>query len=121
MASASARRKEQAPMRLSSATKQHDHSHAQTRFAVIPTPLRLGADSEYTGKGVTIAFLDSGFYPHPDLIQPENRIVAFKDITITKSDERFQARTHPQALTAHHSRPRLQHPSSRRCLRPIRT
>jgi serine protease AprX len=86
-------------MQLSSATKQHDHSHAQTRFAVIPTPLRLGAGSEYTGKGVAIAFLDSGFYPHPDLIQPEDRIVAFEDIT--KSDERLEASDHPQAWDWH--------------------
>jgi len=32
-----------------------------------------------TGKGVTIAILDTGIYPHPDLISPTNRIVAFYD------------------------------------------
>ncbi|GGK25483.1 hypothetical protein GCM10010965_17750 [Caldalkalibacillus thermarum] len=32
-----------------------------------------------TGKGVTIAVIDTGIYPHPDLINPENRLVAFKD------------------------------------------
>lgn len=31
------------------------------------------------GKGVTVAFIDSGVYPHPDLIRPRNRIVDFKD------------------------------------------
>lgn len=63
-------------------TESHDqHQHLLTRFAVIPTPLRLDADHERTGKGVTMAFLDSGFYPHTDLTQPVNRIVAFKDIT----------------------------------------
>lgn len=62
----------------------HDHQHAPNRFAVIPTPVRLDADPGYTGKGVTIAFLDSGFYPHPDLIEPTNRIIAYKDL----SDER---------------------------------
>ncbi|HSB10157.1 MAG TPA: S8 family serine peptidase [Blastocatellia bacterium] len=61
----------------------HEHSHSQNRFAVPPTPLRLGVDSERTGRGVTIAFLDSGFYPHPDLTQPINRIVAYEDITST--------------------------------------
>jgi serine protease AprX len=50
------------------------------RFAVIPTPQRLGASPDYTGKGVTIALLDSGFYPHPDLTQPVNRILAYHDI-----------------------------------------
>ncbi|MCI0485430.1 MAG: hypothetical protein L0229_02405 [Blastocatellia bacterium] len=62
---------------------QHDHNHAQNRFAVIPTSLRMDADEALTGKGVTIAFLDSGFYPHADLTQPVNRIAAFVDITRT--------------------------------------
>lgn len=33
----------------------------------------------YTGKGVTIAIMDTGTYPHPDLLLPQNRIIAFKD------------------------------------------
>lgn len=32
-----------------------------------------------TGKGINIAILDTGVYPHPDLTRPVNRIVAFKD------------------------------------------
>src|SRR3954463_15906295 len=60
---------------------EHAHSHAQNRFAVIPTPARLDADPNYTGRGVTIAFLDSGFYPHPDLTEPHDRIKAFFDIS----------------------------------------
>lgn len=32
-----------------------------------------------SGKGVTAAFIDSGVYPHPDLVRPRNRIVDFKD------------------------------------------
>ncbi len=36
---------------------------------------------EYTGAGVTIAFLDSGFYPHPDLMKPAGRIKVFADAT----------------------------------------
>ena len=58
----------------------HDHQHAPSRFAVIPTPQRLNAHPEYSGKGVTIAFLDSGFYPHPDLLTPLTRVVAYHDI-----------------------------------------
>ncbi len=54
---------------------------APNRFGVIPTPIRLDADPSYTGKGVTIAFLDSGFYMHPDLTEPDNRIIAFEDIS----------------------------------------
>ena len=59
-------------------TSNHDHQHARNRFAVIPTPLRLKANTEYTGDGVVVAFLDSGFYPHPDLA---NRVVAYHDVT----------------------------------------
>ncbi|HYG80575.1 MAG TPA: S8 family serine peptidase [Pyrinomonadaceae bacterium] len=66
--------------RLSAETSAHAHAHAQNRFAVIPASERLGASEEYAGRGVTIAFLDSGFYPHPDLTEPRDRIVAFKDI-----------------------------------------
>ncbi len=51
---------------------------------VLPTPVRLRANPHYTGQGITIAFLDSGFYPHPDLIQPHNRIVEMVDAS---SDE----------------------------------
>lgn len=41
---------------------------------------RLGADERYAGRGVTIAFLDAGFYAHPDLTKPKNRIRAFHDV-----------------------------------------
>ncbi len=58
-----------------------NHSHGQNRFSVIPIPERIHADPQLTGKGVTIAFLDSGFFPHPDLVKPENRIVAYHDVT----------------------------------------
>jgi len=62
-------------------SSNHNHQHSPNRFGVIPTAVRLNAKSEYTGKGVTVAFLDSGFYPHPDLVTPVNRIVAYKDLT----------------------------------------
>ena len=53
---------------------------------VLSTPLRLDADDRFTGKGVTIAFLDSGFYPHPDLITPTNRILAYHNLTTPNGD-----------------------------------
>lgn len=62
-------------------SSNHNHQHTPNRFGVIPTPVRLNANPEYTGKGVTVAFLDSGFYPHPDLVTPVNRVVAYKDLT----------------------------------------
>jgi serine protease AprX len=58
-----------------------------TPNAILPTPLRVGADERYTGRGVTIAFLDSGFYPHPDLTQPENRVLHYTHIAHEGSDE----------------------------------
>ncbi|MCA1630393.1 MAG: S8 family serine peptidase [Acidobacteria bacterium] len=47
---------------------------------VLPTYLRMGADPRFAGRGVTIAFLDSGFYAHPDLTTPQNRILAYHSI-----------------------------------------
>ncbi len=46
---------------------------------ILPTPARLHADPRYTGKGITIALVDSGFYPHPDLTRPVNRIRVWVD------------------------------------------
>lgn len=56
------------------AAVQKDGSH------VLSTPLRLDADERFTGNGVTIAFLDSGFYPHVDLTSPRNRILAYRSL-----------------------------------------
>lgn len=54
---------------------------------VLSTPLRLDADERFTGRGVTIAFLDSGFYPHPDLIKPHSRILAYHSIVAAEGDK----------------------------------
>jgi serine protease AprX len=53
---------------------------------VLPTPLRMDADERFTGRGVTIAFLDSGFYAHPDLTRPVNRILAYHSIFSADGD-----------------------------------
>ena len=47
---------------------------------VLPTPFRLDADERFTGRGITVAFLDSGFYAHPDLTTPQSRILAYHNI-----------------------------------------
>lgn len=65
---------------IKDAAVQKDGSH------VLSTPLRLDADPNFTGKGVTIAFLDSGFYPHVDLTTPVNRIVAYRDLVDADGD-----------------------------------
>ena len=54
---------------------------------VLSTPLRLNADERFTGRGVTIAFLDSGFYAHDDLTKPVNRIVAYHSIFEATDDK----------------------------------
>ncbi len=64
-------------------TSNHNHQHTPNRFGVIPTAARLNANPEYTGKGVTIAFLDSGFYPHPDLV---DRVIAYEDLSQERRD-----------------------------------
>ena len=38
-----------------------------TEERVLPQTTRLPAHSGWDGQGVTVAFLDSGYYPHPDL------------------------------------------------------
>ncbi|MFN8529604.1 MAG: S8 family serine peptidase [Anaerolineae bacterium] len=46
--------------------------------SLLPLPVRMDASPHYSGRGVTIAFIDSGFYPHPDL---GTRVVAHVDAT----------------------------------------
>ncbi len=53
---------------------------------VLSTPLRLDSDERFTGKNVTIAFLDSGFYPHQDLTEPHNRILAYQNMSTTSGE-----------------------------------
>ena len=52
----------------------------ETIEQALPVPVRMDADERFTGRGVTIAFLDSGFYAHKDLIEPDNRILAYHNI-----------------------------------------
>ncbi|MFM9910050.1 MAG: S8 family serine peptidase [Chitinophagaceae bacterium] len=66
-------------------------------FVILPTPLRLGADPGYTGKGVTICFIDSGFYLHDDLIKTRNRVKKVIDITDPSRTDSFFKQPHPSA------------------------
>ncbi len=70
-------------VRLFERAKEHIFSEAAMNkdgSFVLSTPLRLDADERFTGKGVTVAFLDSGFYPHVDLTTPANRILAYQNM-----------------------------------------
>ncbi len=64
----------------------HDAAMQKDGSSVLSTPLRLDADERFTGKGVTIAFLDSGFYPHKDLTEPKNRIIGYRSMLDAEDD-----------------------------------
>ncbi len=57
---------------------------------------RLDAHRDYDGAGVCIGFVDSGFYPHPDLMRPERRIRSYVDVTRPEAvaSEFFTANTY---------------------------
>ena len=65
--------------------ESHQAVFEQNAF-VLPTPLRMDADERFTGRGITMAFLDSGFYAHPDLIEPRNRITAYHSLFAPEGD-----------------------------------
>lgn len=77
----------------------HEHTHAQNRFAVIPIAERLDATASLAGRGITIAVLDSGFYPHPDLTRPRNRILYYHDVTDPHA--KLDSNQEPQAWQWH--------------------
>ncbi len=71
--------------------------HADEPPSVLPIQVRLGAHTDFSGRGVVIAFLDSGFYPHPDL---RGRILAYVDAAARRvlSGARF---FHDHAMSWH--------------------
>ncbi len=81
------------------ADEHRTHGHAPNRYGVLPAAQRLNADTTLSGRGVTIAFLDSGFLPHPDLVRPENRIRFFHDAAAPGS--LFDQERLPQASDWH--------------------
>lgn len=55
--------------------------------APLPISERTGAHPQFTGRGVVAAFLDSGFFAHPDLTTPHTRIHAYQDLIHGKNGE----------------------------------
>ncbi len=48
---------------------------------ILSLPERLDADLDLRGRGICVAFVDSGFFAHPDLVMPRRRLRAFADAT----------------------------------------
>ncbi len=63
-------------------------------FYILPIGTRLNADTDFTGKDVTICFIDSGFYMHPDI---KDRIKKVVDITDDTHDESYFKTPHDNA------------------------
>jgi serine protease AprX len=53
---------------------------AKQELKILPTPMRLDAPSKWRGRNVTIAFIDAGFYAHPDLCEPRNRLLKYVNL-----------------------------------------
>ncbi len=83
------------PLRALGQVASHHHVHRLHLDRTMHTLLdaaapTIGTSQEWenglTGKDVTIAIIDTGIYPHPDLVTPNNRIVGFYDVIQGKSD-----------------------------------
>lgn len=67
---------------------EHNGPGHWAAWECLPTPFRVAADGRFTGLGVTIAMVDTAFFPHPDLTRPVNRIRAWVDVTGTRPRSR---------------------------------
>lgn len=70
---------------------EHPSGQAGARGAhprILPIAERLDADPRWAGRGVTIAFLDAGYFAHPDLCTPRDRIVAYHDLFARRATRR---------------------------------
>ncbi len=72
------------PHRAKAVAVQGPHFDPRSQ-APLPIAERIGADPRFTGHGVVAAFLDSGFYAHPDLTTPFSRIHAYYDLVHGKA------------------------------------
>jgi len=66
-------------------------------FIILPTPIRVKTNPKYSGKGVTICFIDSGFYLHPDLVKNKDRIKKIVDITNPKRTGKYFSQPHSES------------------------
>lgn len=59
--------------------QQDSHITAQMNIAREVIHADWAHQRGYSGRGIGVAVLDSGIYPHEDFMHPRNRIIAFKD------------------------------------------
>lgn len=64
---------------------------------ILPVAERVGLEERYAGRGVTIAFLDAGFYAHPDLTTPRPRIREYFNVLTGESGVERLVSPHPAA------------------------
>ncbi len=69
------------------------------RPQILSLPERLDSHPAYRGRGVCMAFVDMGFYPHPDLTHPARRIRGYADVTRSTPDP--DDYFYPQPLSWH--------------------
>lgn len=55
------------PMKLNFPFRSNYPNYETGQVTLLPTPQRIGALPDFTGRGVQMAFIDSGFSNHPDL------------------------------------------------------
>ncbi len=66
-------------------------------FIILPTSLRLNAEPHFTGKGITICLIDSGFYLHNDLTKTKNRVKVVIDITEPSRETEYFLAPHSES------------------------
>lgn len=66
--------------------------------AILATPQRVGALPQYSGRGVVMAFIDAGFYPHPDL---DGRVLLHVDASSNHVVEQAADAYEPSDLSWH--------------------
>ncbi len=64
---------------------------------ILPVAERVGLEERYAGRGVTIAFLDAGFYAHPDLMTPRTRIRSYFNVLTNESGVEHLTTPHASA------------------------
>lgn len=65
-------------------------------YYIYPIAERINADADYSGKGVNIAFIDSGYYLHPDIQERVKKV-----LNIETGDSRTESFLQPKDIAWH--------------------